>query len=110
MNKIETPSTSEIEKGKRERLFELVDKLNEYATDLIREKKYAEHDKYAEEIRSLRKELKQKYGEDLFYRSELYHALTHSTMSEDISKILDLPGGEWKMFIEKKAKEFGIEK
>jgi hypothetical protein len=95
----------EAEKEKRERLLSLVDRINAYAIELVREKKYAEHDKYAEEIRSLRKELERKYGEGLFYRSELYHALTDSTMSKEINKMLDLPGGEWEAFIEKKIQD-----
>jgi hypothetical protein len=108
MKKIET--VLEIKKTERERLLGLVDKINKYAIELAREKKYSEYDKYAGEIRGLREELKQKYGEDLFYQSELYHALTHSTMSKEINKVLDLPGREWETFIENKAKEFGIEK
>jgi hypothetical protein len=94
---------------KRKRLFDLVDKINSHLRSLVKEKKYREHDKYIQEIRNVIDKLKNRYGEDTFFQSELYHALAYSTMSLGTEKILDLPGGEWEEFIKKKAEDFGIE-
>ncbi len=86
----------------------LAKQLREYSTQLILQRKYKEHSAYSEEIKQMKDKLKEKYGEDVFFSCRLYHFLIKSTMPPGTKEIFDLPNGEWSEFIEKKAKEFGI--
>lgn len=93
----------------RKHLLDLAQKIEDFTTSLIAQKRYEEHTKFVKEFSNLRKAMIEKYGEDRFYQTELYHASNHSTPPPGIKLIFDLPGGEWAEFIEKKANDFGLE-
>ncbi len=99
---------SDAEKNKRH-LLDLAQKIEDFTSSLVVQKRYKEHAEFVREFSDLRKAMIAKYGEDRFYQTELYHASNHSTPPPGIKLIFDLPGGEWAKFIEKKANDFGLE-